>query len=287
MEFDLQLFGPAAAWLVPAGLSLVGSIMSNNQQGHAADQASGAAQQATDSQNALNSQMMAIYNGMSDQYKQYYAPLLQQISQQYGAMDKQASTDQTATYNSSVGQLMNNPTNSYALDHFMNESKQGMDPAIKEYALGQIRRQGQSSIANLGHSLGPSIPNVSGLAGDIAEKSLEAQVDESARLATGDQSLRDQATNQAAGYGQQQIQDMLKAFGLSSGVLDTSNQFIQQGKSFLPGAAQGIGGLAGTYGQAAGGFAGNAAAARGQMTNPFSTLGNYAANNPFPGWGHK
>lgn len=76
--------GPAAAWAVPAGLGLVGSIVGNNSANHAQQQAQQAAQQATDGQNALTQQQMALYQAMLGDYQKNYQPLEPGLAAQMG-----------------------------------------------------------------------------------------------------------------------------------------------------------------------------------------------------------
>lgn len=67
--------GPAAAWAVPAGVGLIGSLMGSNQQSQAANAAQQQASQSAAAQQQINQQLMGIYNSLFQDYQTNYQPL--------------------------------------------------------------------------------------------------------------------------------------------------------------------------------------------------------------------
>lgn len=275
----LSLIGPA--------LGLIGSITGNNQQGHAQQQATNAANQDAAAQSQLNNQAMQIYQMLTDSYKNQYAPVEHGLSSAYQGLMGNVNSSLGPAYQALQHYLFNpSQTNSgqnapAVMAMLQKQMQQGIDPATVTEAMGRVNKAGTQQLGAMEQYLGSAVPNITGMGGDVLNRTLEAAAGTSANLAAQNQQFKTSAANNlmsvSGGLDQQILQMLTQAYGQPMNALSGAEGFVQGGRSSLPGAASGMTGIAQQYGQAGQQAAANAAQAGAGMTNPFSMLSGYAS----------
>lgn len=281
--------GAAAPFIAPA-LGFVGSLIGNNQASHSAQQATNAAQQDATAQTGLDQQALNMYQQLAQQYQQQYSPLVGPLSQSYGPLAHNAGNAANTGF-SQYENFLQNPQYTLgglggiggdSLAFYLQQAAQGIDPKTIAAAQQGVANTGQQQINSMENAFGSGFANPTGAAGDIAGQALEASAGLGANIAGQQQSFQNQAQGQAqtlaGGIDANTMNMLMQAYNTPMGALGGISDFISQGRQYLPGAAQGITGIAGQYG-AAGTQAGqNAYNASQSMTNPFTGLANFAAS---------
>lgn len=139
-----------------------------------------------------------------------------------------------------------------AKNFYTSEVQGGLSPAVTGAAQSQFQQQNALNLATLKNQLGPYTPNRAGMIGDFGESEIVGNVSLQQQLAALNQQTRQQGAQGLGGLG-------LDVAQLGAGVSES--------------VAQGIGGLASQYGDAARFNATN-------QTNPFTSVGSFLASNP-------